>query len=140
MSAENRSRGCGNVLPSGTLNGLCPVFVFRQGLVDGGSAVDTGPFMSGTHDTASALASLEKSLGGLPRVLLRDSAVGSGLGPLVQPGSPEMPAARARTGRLQLLRKPLTSDPAGDRVLVKGQTRASARRSGHEMADFLCTC
>ena len=52
MSAENRCRGCGNVLPNGTLNGLCPVCLLRQGLTDDGSAVKTGPFMSVTHDTA----------------------------------------------------------------------------------------
>ena len=52
---------------------------------------------------ARRLATLDKSLGGLPRVLLRDSELGSGPGPLVQPGSPEMPASGDRTGRLQLL-------------------------------------
>jgi hypothetical protein len=36
-------------------------------------------------------------------VLLRDSEIGDGPGPLVQPGSPEMPAAGDRPGRLQLL-------------------------------------
>ena len=103
MFADDYCRGCGNVLPNGTLNGLCPVCLLRQGLTDDGSAVKTGPFMSGTHDTASALASSDKSLGGLPRVLLRDSELGERPGPLVQPGSPEMPAAGDRPGRLQLL-------------------------------------
>ena len=46
---------------------------------------------------------MDKSIGGLPRVLLRDSDIASGAGPLVQPGSPEMPAAGDRPGRLQLL-------------------------------------
>ena len=32
MSAENRCRGCGNVLPNGALNGLCPVCLLREGL------------------------------------------------------------------------------------------------------------
>jgi hypothetical protein len=80
MSAENCCRGCGNVLPNGALNGLCPVCLFRQGLADHGSAVKTGPFMSGTHQTASALAGLDQSLGGLPRVLLRGSDLESGPG------------------------------------------------------------
>ena len=59
--------------------------------------------MSGTHAAAGALATLDKSLGGLPSVLLRDSELRDGPGPLVQPGSPEMPAAGDRPGRLQLL-------------------------------------
>src|SRR5271170_805697 len=100
MGGENRCRGCGNVLPNGALDGLCPVCLLREGLADDGSAEETGPFMSAT---SSALATLDKSLGGLPHVLLRDSALGSGPEPLVQPSSPEMPAVGARTGRLQLL-------------------------------------
>ena len=103
MCAENQCRGCGNALPNGTLNGLCPVCLFREGLADDGSAVATGPFMSGTQGATSALATLDKSLGGLPHVLLRDSELNDGPGPLVQPGSPEMPAVGNRTGRLQLL-------------------------------------
>jgi len=103
MNAENRCRACGNVLPNGALNGLCPVCLLQEGLAGDGSAVDTGPFMSGTHAESGALATLDKSIGGLPRVLLRDSDVGSGPGPLVQPASPEMPAAGDRPRRLQLL-------------------------------------
>ena len=96
-------RGCGKVLPNGPLNGLCPICLFRHGLVDDSSAVKSGPFMSGMHEMASALADLDKSLGGLPRVMLRDSELGGGPGPMIQPDSPEMPATRTRTGRLQPL-------------------------------------
>ena len=103
MIDDDGCRGCGNVLPNGTLNGLCPICLLRQGLADDCSAVETGPFMSGAYDTPSALAGLDESLGGMPRVLLRDSELGSGPGPIVQPDSPEMPAARTRMGRLQLL-------------------------------------
>jgi eukaryotic-like serine/threonine-protein kinase len=103
MIDDDCCRGRGSVLPNGTLNGLCPVCLLRQGLADDGSAVETGPFMSGTHDTVSALAGLDKSLGGLPRVLLRDSELEGRPGRVVQPDSPEMPAAPTQTGRLQLL-------------------------------------
>jgi eukaryotic-like serine/threonine-protein kinase len=103
MVAENRCRGCGNVLLNETLNGLCPVCLFREGLAGDGSAVATGPFMSGTQGATSALATLDKSLGGLPHVLLRDSDLNDGPAPLVQPSSPELPAVGNRTGRLQLL-------------------------------------
>jgi tetratricopeptide (TPR) repeat protein len=103
MCAENRCRTCGNAMPNGTLTGLCPVCLFREGLAGDGSAVATGPFMSGTQGVTSALATFDKSLGGLPHVLLRDSELNDGPGPVVQPGSPEMPAVGNRTGRLQLL-------------------------------------
>jgi hypothetical protein len=98
MIADDRCRGCGNVLPNGTLNGFCPVCLFREGLADDGSVIETGPFMSGTCAGANALATLDKSLGGLPRVLLRDCELRDGPGPLVQPDSPEMPAASTRSG------------------------------------------
>jgi Flp pilus assembly protein TadD len=100
MGGENCCLGCGNVLPNGALDGLCPVCLFREGLADDGSAVETGPFM---RETSNALATLDKSLGGLPMMLLRDSAMEAGAGPLVQPGSTEMPPVKNRTGRLQLL-------------------------------------
>jgi tRNA A-37 threonylcarbamoyl transferase component Bud32 len=72
-------------------------------LASDGSAIETGPFMSGTYAGANALATLDKSLGGLAHVLLRDSELGEGPAPLIRPGSLEMPAAGTRTGRLQLL-------------------------------------
>ncbi len=103
MHDEKHCRGCGNVLPNGALNGLCPVCLLQEGLAGDGSADDTGPVMCGTREPAGALATLDKSIGGLPRVLLRDSEIESGPGPLVQPGSPEMPAAGGRPRRLQLL-------------------------------------
>ncbi len=103
MSGE--CRGCGNVLPDRALSGLCPVCLLRQGLAGiSASSGDTAPAMSLTvAPAASALATLDRSLGGLPRVLLRDSELDSAPGPLVQPGSPEMPALGAGAGRLQLL-------------------------------------
>ncbi|MFI5454218.1 MAG: protein kinase [Isosphaerales bacterium] len=106
MNAETRCRGCGNLLAHGALNGLCPVCLLREGLAgakDEPAWSDTGPFMSGPHAPAGALASLDRTLGGLPRVLLRDSELSEGPGLLVQPGSPEMPAIGDRSGRLQLL-------------------------------------
>jgi hypothetical protein len=97
MTIESRCRGCGNELRNGGLNGLCPICLFREGLASDASGLETGPFMSMT------LTSLDKSLGGLARVLLRDSELSDGAGPVVQPGSTEMPAGGNRSGRLQLL-------------------------------------
>ena len=108
MNAENRCRGCGNALPDGVLKGLCPVCLLREGLAgDEPEWSDTGRFSSLTHGPGGAgvLGTLTEVLapGEVPRVLLRDSDVGDGPGPLVQPGSPEMPPASDRSGRLQLL-------------------------------------
>jgi hypothetical protein len=52
---------------------------------------------------ASVLTSLAESLGGLPRVLLRDTDPGEEPSPLVKPGSSEMPGTEDRSGRYQLL-------------------------------------
>ena len=103
MSGE--CRGCGNVLSDGALNGLCPMCLLRQGLAgNSASSGETAPAMSLTVAPAlSALATLDRSLGGLPRVMLRDSELGDGPGPLVQPRSPEMPTASDSCCRLQLL-------------------------------------
>ena len=103
MSAEHRCRGCGNVLPTEALNGLCPICLLREGMASDGSTGDDEPIMSATHAASSVLATLDRSIGGLPRILLRDSDAGSSAGPLVQPGSPEMPAFSDRPGCLQLL-------------------------------------
>ncbi len=105
MCADSRCQGCGNLLPDGALNGLCPVCLLREGLagaLDDPVWGETGPFMIGSHQ-AGALASLARTLGGVPHVLLRDSELSEGLGPLVQPGSAEMPAIGDRPTRLQLL-------------------------------------
>ena len=52
---------------------------------------------------AGRLERLAETLGGIPRVLLRDTEAASGADPLVQPASPEMPAPADRPARLQLL-------------------------------------
>ncbi len=106
MNAGRRCQGCGTPLPEGALGGLCPVCLLREGLAGNGSALpEAGPGRSATLAPSSVgrLADLEDTIGGLPRVLLRDSDVGTGPGPLIQPSSPEMPAAADRSGRLQLL-------------------------------------
>src|SRR5271165_5415526 len=104
MSGEIRCRGCGSALPKDALGGLCPVCLLRQGLdEDQSSAANTGSFASLTDGptTAGMLAALTATCGSgsVPQTLLRDTDPG----PLVLPGSPEMPAAGDRPGRLQLL-------------------------------------
>jgi eukaryotic-like serine/threonine-protein kinase len=101
MSAESRCGACGNLLPEGPFDGLCPVCLLRQGLV--AEVRDSGPCMSSSFASTRALTTLDKAIGGLPLVLLHDSDLPDGTGPLVQPASPEMPAPCHRSGRLQLL-------------------------------------
>ena len=104
MSGENRCRGCGGALPKDALEGLCPLCLLRQGLdEDLSSAENTGSFANLTDGpiTAGVLAALTETcgFGSVPQTLLRDTDPG----PLALPGSPEMPAAGDRPGRLQLL-------------------------------------
>ena len=103
MIAENGCRGCGNPLPIGALDGLCPVCLPAQGLGGDGSASGvTGPFMSATT-RPGLLDTLARTTGGLPRVLLRDSEIGDGSRPVGPAGFPRDARARRPLGRLQLL-------------------------------------
>jgi tetratricopeptide (TPR) repeat protein len=102
MGAESRCRGCGGALPSSALGGLCPVCLLRQGLDGDNSAPGNTGFHANLTQapvTAGVPSVLAESCGTVPQTLLRDTDPG----PLVLPGSPEMPAAGERTGRLQLL-------------------------------------
>ncbi len=104
MDAESRCQSCGGALPNCALGGLCPACLLREGLKERenpSAGGDTGSFARVTHGpvTPGALAALTESLGAAPQTLLRDSDPG----PLVLPGSFELPPARDRCGRLQLL-------------------------------------
>src|SRR5262249_53736300 len=98
---DARCRGCGQERPTDAPWGLCPSCLLRVGLDGAGSGphevtVTVGPAAPG------ALAELADSLGGLPRVLLRDTDPETGPGPIIQPASAEMPAVADRAARLQL--------------------------------------
>ena len=102
MSAESRCRGCGGVLPGSALRGLCPVCLLREGLNGDDSAPNDSGFPANPargRVTAGVRGTLAETLGTVPQTLLRDTDPG----PMVLPGSPEMPAAGDRSGRLQLL-------------------------------------
>jgi tetratricopeptide (TPR) repeat protein len=88
--------------------GTCPRCLIRLGL-DGPGADPSQPSEPGVTNPldcettrAGVLETLALTNGPLPRVLLRDTENFSGPGPIVQPGSPEMPEPGERTGRLQL--------------------------------------
>jgi eukaryotic-like serine/threonine-protein kinase len=101
MDNENLCWGCGERWPDDATKGLCPACLVRAGLE--GSCKDNheltvsfGPAFSSTFSR------LAESLGGLPRVLLRDSDRSSDPGPIVRPASEQMPDLADQTTRLQL--------------------------------------
>ncbi len=98
---DSRCRGCGQERPADAPGGLCPTCLLRAGLdrAEPGShelTVTLGPVAPGV------LTDLAKSLGGLPRILLRDTDVEADIGPVIQPSSPEMPVVGDRAARLTL--------------------------------------
>ena len=54
------------------------------------------------REASGALAALSESLGGIPHVLLQETDGRSGVDPLVQPSSPELPDPAGRSAHLQL--------------------------------------
>ncbi len=108
MADADRCPNCGSERPGNAPKGLCPRCLLRQGLdsdalslARGGPAA-TMPMGSGSG-VGRILAELAESTGPIPRVLLRDSDPGTDPGPVVKPGSPEMPEPAGPDARLQLL-------------------------------------
>ena len=101
MNANGHCPRCGSLIPADAPRGSCPACFFRKALgdEDGGN---TGLTLSPAAG-ASVPGSLAVTLGLVPRVLLRDTDPVTGPGPVVRPGSPEMPAPGERSERLQLL-------------------------------------
>ena len=80
---------CGAELPPGSPRNLCPRCLFRAGV--GGSSGrssradgDEATGASGPTDPG-VLATIARSIGPVPRVLLRDTAPGEEPGPIVRP-------------------------------------------------------
>ena len=95
MDQQNRCPGCGKTRPADAPGGICPECLIKVGVESQHElSVTLGPTYSST------LTSLAESLGGIPRVLLRDTDPGTGPGPIVQPGSSEMPGDAERSARL----------------------------------------
>src|SRR5215467_12554705 len=91
---------CGAELPPRAPEGLCPGCLLRAALArpsgDGPGSeteltVSFEPSDPSAPAAAGSLAALAETLGGIPRVLLHDPDGASGVDPLVQPASPEMP-------------------------------------------------
>ncbi len=101
---------CGAPQPASSPEGLCPRCLMEQAL--GGSVADasTNALPPCGHDrtvarepgSSSALAGVAHSIGGIPHVLLRDTEIETGPGPVLKPCSTEMPAPAQRPDRYQL--------------------------------------
>ena len=101
---------CGAPQPASSPEGLCPRCLMQQAL--GGSVADasTNALPRCGHDrtvarepgSSSALAGVAHSIGGIPHVLLRDTEIETGPGPVLKPCSTEMPAPAQRPDRYQL--------------------------------------
>ena len=103
---------CSARLPARAPEGLCPRCLIQQALA--GSDADAGDkLVTCTHGrvgltvslepaSSAALAEIASSIGGLPRILLRETDVESGPGLIVKPASPEMPEPSRRPDKFQL--------------------------------------
>src|SRR5580704_8219773 len=110
MSDTQRCANCGAPQPASSPEGLCPRCLMEQAL--GGSVADASTnalppcglerTVAREPGSSSALAGVAHSIGGIPHVLLRDTEIETGPGPVLKPCSTEMPAPAQRPDRYQL--------------------------------------
>jgi Tfp pilus assembly protein PilF/tRNA A-37 threonylcarbamoyl transferase component Bud32 len=83
MSAERTCPDCGSTLPADSPRGLCPRCLMGAALwrPSPGEPVDSAAFAR----EPGALETIARSIGPVPRVLLRDTPPGEGPGPVVRP-------------------------------------------------------
>jgi eukaryotic-like serine/threonine-protein kinase len=103
---------CGTPRPETSPEGLCARCLLEQALVasaaDGGLSL-TEPQSHGLELTvslepasSSVLKRIGESIGGLPHLLLQDSEIDAGPGPVLKPSSPEVPGLAQRPEKYQL--------------------------------------
>ena len=85
---ENRCPSCGGPLPAHALGGHCPRCLLLEGLDSDATSPDRGS--NGTAlelppRAGSVLETIGATIGAVPRVLLRDTAVGEKPSPIVRP-------------------------------------------------------
>ena len=117
MPNDDSCPRCGAGRSPDSPEGLCPECLLRLAWT---SDLSAGPFEARENGGASghaqilntprgrangqgALETLSEKVGSIPRVLLRDTDLITGTGPVVRPTSSEMPDPVDRAGRLQLL-------------------------------------
>src|SRR5262245_14172619 len=132
---------CGAPLPADAPRGLCPGCLLGAALArpeaDGpGTNVElTVSFeLAGPSAPAAAgsLAALAETLGGIPRVLLRDIDGTSGPDPVIQPASPEMPGLADRSTHLQLFGE-IARGGMGTVLKGRDETVITTARSGGDL-------
>ena len=96
---ENRCPSCGAPLPAHAPGGHCPHCLLLQGLDSDPPSSDRGS-NDATLDlparAGSVLETIGATLGGVPRVLLRDTAVGEEPSPIIRPVNGDEPSIRYR--------------------------------------------
>ena len=104
MTPERSCPDCGAALPLDAPRGLCPNCLMAAALSQPAAdlTVSFEPRDPSLRRASGALVDLAETLGGIPHLLLHDTEGASGVDPLVQPASPEMPVLAARSARLQL--------------------------------------
>ena len=108
MAEVNHCPGCGKLLAPGAPLDLCPRCLLQQGLAaSGGDSAGSQPRFSEVTislepASSSVLARIAESIGGIPHVLLRDTDIETGPGPILKPSSPELPGPAERPDRYQL--------------------------------------
>ncbi len=96
--SENQCPSCGSPLPAHSLGGHCPRCLLQQALDSDPPGPDRGPIDSTLERTprpASVLDAIGETTDGIPRVLLRDTAVGEKPSPIIRPIGDE-PSIRYR--------------------------------------------
>ncbi|MFI5457815.1 MAG: tetratricopeptide repeat protein [Isosphaerales bacterium] len=110
MAEHERCPKCGMALPPHTPHGLCPICVYREVMDESGleSEVTFPPSrradltLSLEPASSSVLGRIAETAGEVPHVLLRDSELATGPGPILIPSSSEMPGPAGRPDRYQL--------------------------------------
>ena len=110
MAETHSCANCGAPQPPGSPEGLCPRCLTHQALGGSQAHASTMALPNGVVErtvahgpaSSSALAGVAHSIGGIPHVLLRDTGIETGPGPVLKPSSTEMPAPSERPDRYQL--------------------------------------
>jgi tetratricopeptide (TPR) repeat protein/thiol-disulfide isomerase/thioredoxin/tRNA A-37 threonylcarbamoyl transferase component Bud32 len=97
--ADNRCPSCGGPLPANSPAGACPRCLLLQGLdtdPPGLERVSNDRTLDQSHRAGSVLETIGATIGVVPRVLLRDTAVGEEPSPIVRAVNGEEPSIRYR--------------------------------------------
>src|SRR4051794_22327471 len=87
--------GCGAPLAASSPEGLCPRCLMQQAIAGSQGTVPPRQSSEVTLATepasSSVLVRIAETIGGVLHILLRDTEIENGPGPILKPSSPEMP-------------------------------------------------